>query len=292
MMADFHEYAITYSLSPEESEIVQSKILKLLERQVAMYTGGSSSSVPVETAQELLQSLIMTLGKAIKSPQELVNCDLNELISGGRAVLERQVYDAQQLWQKVCLSAPEFGSISLRDTLKCIGGFFNRYDLRYFAHHLPCDIDYQLCLPVPESLLGVDYLTEYLRRLLAENFILRKFEQKAVLRLLERFFPDFRGLLVNLCEPVIADALGLVLIGKKPYELEISDADLKAIAAVFEPLPGSAAKRRLDSAIIELCKLISINDAYSSEYIRKVVFSFYPRIETALRCGGFRGIFP
>ncbi|NCC67745.1 MAG: hypothetical protein EOM14_06055 [Clostridia bacterium] len=290
-MEGFCEGAITRGLTPEESVIVETKIFRLLEWQVAMYTGGSSSSVPVETAQELLQNLLMTLGKAIISPQELVNGDLNELVAGGRAVLERQVYDAHQLWQKVCLSAPELGSISLRDTLKSIGGFFSRYDLRYFAHHLPCDIDYQLCLPVPESLLGVDYLTEYLRRLLAENFILRKFEQKAVLRLLERSCRDFRGLLVNLCEPVIADALGLVLIDKQPYELEISGADLTAIAAVFEPLPDSAAEDTLDLAALQLCKLIPTNDFFSAEYIRKVVSSFYPRIDAALRTGGWRGIF-
>lgn len=290
MMADFYEYAITYSLSPEESEIVQSKILKLLERQVAMYTGGSSSSVPIETALELMQSLIITLEKAVKSPKELVDGNLNELLTIGRAALNRDLAEARELWQQACLSAPDVGSISLIDTLKSIGGFFNRYDLRYFAHHLPCDIDYQLCLPVPDSLCGVDYLTEYLRRLSIENIILKQFEKKPVISLLERSCRDFRGLLVNICEPVITNAFGLVIIGKQPFELEVSNADLKSIADVFEPLPRSEAIQKIDTAGRALCKLILVDDS-CSHYILNIVANLFARINTALSIGGLRGIF-
>jgi hypothetical protein len=73
---------------------------------------------------------------------------------------------------------------------------------------VPCDIDYQLCRPVPEDLLGVEYVNEYLRRVVLENDFLRRFPKEPVIKLLENYCPDYRGLLINLYEPVATNALG------------------------------------------------------------------------------------
>lgn len=87
------------------------------------------------------------------------------------------------------------------DTLKSIGRSFDLYDPVLSAHVVPCDIDYQLALPVPDSLLGIDYVHEYLRRLSIENSLLVHIEPGALTSLLDSWMPDWRDLVVNLYEP-------------------------------------------------------------------------------------------
>ena len=62
-------------------------------------------------------------------------------------------------WKRVCELMPPL--------LQC---FFARYvgeyrqvkralyDIRFRAHEVPCDIQYQLSRPVDDSLMGIDYL--------------------------------------------------------------------------------------------------------------------------------------
>ena len=88
------------------------------------------------------------------------------------------------------------------DTLKSIGRSFDLYDPVLSAHVVPCDIDYQLALPVPDSLLGIDYVHEYLRRLSIENSLLVRIEPGALTSLLDSWMPDWRDLVANLYEPV------------------------------------------------------------------------------------------
>ena len=70
---------------------------------------------------------------------------------------------------------PLIRNVALRDTLENIGEFFKRYDYRSMAHEIPCSIDYPLCHQVEESTPGIDYIEEYLSRLLIEIEFLGRF---------------------------------------------------------------------------------------------------------------------
>jgi len=58
------------------------------------------------------------------------------------------------------------------------------------AHQVPCIFDYPLRHPVPETLLGVDYINEHLGRLLVEFDFLGRFESRTCMGVLERSGPD------------------------------------------------------------------------------------------------------
>lgn len=63
------------------------------------------------------------------------------------------------------------------------------------VHKVPRIFDYPLCHPVPETLLGVDYINEHLGRLLVEFDFLGRFESRTCMRVLERSSPDYVDLL-------------------------------------------------------------------------------------------------
>ena len=110
---------------------LEAQLLSLLAWQARLFTAGDSTSLPEETARSLLES----------------------------------VEYGKRLWLAACERLPPVENRSMQDTLRGIGTFFRRYDVRFFAHEIPCDIDYQLAIPVEPEQKGVDYVNRYLERL-------------------------------------------------------------------------------------------------------------------------------
>ncbi len=283
------------TLSPEELQILQVKLWGLLGERTGRYTMGDSSSVPVELAQELLTSICFTLGIYLKEIGEtqklLVSADLSQLLKVGIRIIESQIETGKQLWQAACLSAPEIENIAYRDTLKSIGKFFKRYNRHFLAHQIPCSIDYPLCDPVPEQTMGIEYINEYLRRILMENDVLRRFDPCLTIRLLEGYCSDYRELLINLCEPVVTNAVGLVLIGGDPLPLEILDTHCARLAEIFVPLSEPEARRVLHEAAGRLCRMLNVENTVEQTYLVHLAAELAPRIFAALPYGNLNGVF-
>lgn len=198
--------------TPDEAAAFQVRFLRLLERRTAIYTMGDSTSVPKYVAADLLRSICFVLGidpDRPEIPRRLLTVDLEEEYRRRLADIERRLTAAEQLWRDVCATMPLIDNIALRDTLKNLGDFFKWYDYRSMAHEIPVTIDYPLCRPVPETLLGIDYIEEYLRRLMIEAEFLARFEVEEIERVLEAAYGDHVEPLVNLYEPVATNAVGL-----------------------------------------------------------------------------------
>ena len=283
------------TLSDEEQVAVQAKLWQFLGRQTKLYTTGDSSSVLVETAEELLSSICFTLDAYVKAtgstPRLLVTEKLDTMYEGGLKIIEAKIDEGKHLWQTACMSAPDIGNISYRDTLRNIGYFWKRYDYWFFAHQIPCDIDYQLCHPVPEHNHGIEYVNEYLHRIIVENDILHRFPVDLVIQLLERYCLDYKELLINLCEPVIVNAVGLALIGTLSLALHIAKADQSKLLEIFKRLSASKARLALAEAAGNFCNEAKITDEFTREYVAKTAVDLYPRISVVLSTGNLSRIF-
>ena len=178
----------------------------------------------------------------------------------------------------------------MQDTLRGIGTFFRRYDVRFFAHEIPCDIDYQLAIPVEPEQKGVDYVNRYLERLTLENEFLRRFTRAAMEPILRRYCPDYWGLLINLYEPVATNALGLALLGEQVQALAISPAACRRLRERFAGRTFAEIGTMLDRAALRLSGETALCGA-ETEYLRAWAKRLAPRIETAARYGGMDGIF-
>jgi hypothetical protein len=280
--------------SPEDVATFQRAILRLLERRTAVYTMGDSTSVPMGVAAEILRSICFVLGidpEERMVPKYLLRVDLEQEFQRRLADLARKVEAAEQRWRDVCVVMPSIPSIALQGTLLGIRDFFRHYDYRSMAHDTPCNIDYPLCHPVETSLLGIDYITEYLQRLMIEVRFLRLFEIAACERVLASASPDYLGLLVNLYEPVAINAIGLALIGEEPARLVIGDAERHGIAARLGPLGEAGRERSLRGAATTACDALGVSDEDEREYLGALVSELLPRIEVGLVHGSLAGVF-
>ena len=267
------------ALSPEDALQAQEAMWALLRRQARLYAP-ESFSLPTETAAALAESILLTLG-ADRDPRVLLASDLPEKFRQGQRRLRQKVELTRRLWQTAWVTQPEAENRSLLDTLNSLKHFPDRYDLRFFAQEIPCDIDYQLSQPVPETLRGVDYVNEWLRRLCLEQNFLGRFEPALVRAVLDRSCPDYRGLLINLYEPVAVNALGLALLGDDPRPLTVSPPRRQRLETLFADLPAPEQNRVLTAGATALCDALDIRSAALRTYIQATAMALGPRLASA-----------
>jgi hypothetical protein len=288
------EYGIQPIATPEDVGAFQARLRQLLERRIAIYTMGDSTSVPKHVAVDLLRSVCFVLGidpdrPAI--PERLLYVDLEDEFRRRLAEVERKVELAGELWREANAAMPAIPNTALHDTIASIGVFPTHYDFRSMAHEIPVVFDYPLCHPVPDRLLGVDYINEYLRRLLLEFDLLGRFTPNACARVLERASPDYVDLLVNLYEPVAANIIGRSIIGKDLTALEICEDERTQIARLLTPLSGTELDDTLRMTASTACDAMGVRAKASREYLRAFASELLPRIEVALSAGDLVGVF-
>lgn len=256
------------------------QLYELMALCVRRYTGGDSTSVPKEIAQELLDGLLFVLGTPVPG------ANLMRQYENGLKTLTQKMETAKGLWREICLDAPDLGNLVLRDTLKEIGGFFSRHD-PLFAHELRCMIDYPLCHPVSEALKGVDYITDYLKRLKTELEFINAFPVKRVRQLLEVCCMDDREQLFNLYEPLAVNALGLALIGEDPKKLDISAHERQKTADRLD----ADWKPAFEKAVRRVPEALGLHSVKAENYLTACVQSFLPRLKVAMESGDLSWIF-
>lgn len=282
------------SFSPEQQQQFLAMLWALLKQQAEKYCGMDSTSLPVETAQELLASLTYTLSEAARadglSAAALLQSDLAAVLARGQQLLAARRETARRAWNALCLAAPRIRNAYYVDTLKNLGLFFDRYDLYYAAHQIPCSIDYPLLAPVPEQFKGVSYIEAYLRQVGAENRLVNCFAPGAVRSLLQAVDPAYPENYRNLCEPVLTHALGCTLLGAEPRALALSQADVRRLAQLFRGKPQAELAAMLRTAASSLLQSLGF-DAGGAACFAQAVTSLAVRAELAAQAGHLTNIF-
>lgn len=274
---------------------LQMAIRQLLTRRVGLYTMDDSSSVRVETAQELLSSIRFLLSlqsreSGVPLPELLTN-NPEEALALAIQTAEQKTAEGKRLYERVCLELPEVENDFLSDTLEGLQLFFYRYNIRYFAHQIPCSIDYPLCLPVPETLEGVCYIREYLFRLSYENRFLRFFPRDTLIRLLTAAYSDYRGLPLNLCAPVLANAAGLALLESPPLPLSMGAEEKNRLLERLGTLSPGQLESALRRAADRLLDALSIQSGGMRSYLTRGVLDLSAHLSLGVELGHLNGLF-
>ena len=278
------------SLSPVDALRAQEALWPLLRQQARLYAP-ESTSLPEETAAALAESILLTLG-ADGRPALLLSSDLPERFRQGQRRLAQKTALSRRLWLTAWDTRPEVENRSLSDTLNRLKFFPSRYDVRFFAQETPCDIDYQLSQPVPETLRGVDYVNEWLRRLCLEQDFLRRLDAVSVRRVLAESCPDYRELLINLYEPAAVNALGLALLGEDASSLSMTMPLLEKLERRLSNLTGAQLAAELADGAQALCHALDIRSASLKRYLEGTAESLCPRLHAALEHRTLAGVFP
>ena len=281
--------------SGDDLQILLSRLWTLLGKQTERYTSGDSTSVTVETAQELLASLWYTITLAMDETQtpygRLLSDELMPFVRQGQKILQDKLEAAKRLWEMVCRSAPDIQNFYYADTLRGIGDYLRHYDLCYFAHRKPLCINYPLLNAPSEKMHGLTYTEQYLKCMLAENLLIHGFEEDAVICVLQTVAPDYQEYYLNLCEQSVTNALGLAFIGKNVRTLHLGYEDQAEILEIMQNRSRGKQREFLHAAALSVCDQMEITDKWIIDYVTSFSDTLLPRIEAALERMDLSNIF-
>ena len=263
---------------PAPGEITEA-LYSLLSAQCKSFTGGQSSSLSAETVEALLSSICFSLSCfANKYGQNaLLEIPLEKALEGARDILKKRIQLCKTLYLTLLRLPFQPDNVSYRDTVNGMENFFKKYDYYFFADQVPCDIDYQLCLQVNENLWGVEFLTEYIKRLICEGRFCGAFQRYEITALLANFGSRNDELLINVFTPVLSNALGRVLLGNDISTLEVTPDGIEKLFSMFAGLKYEEALPIVDKASKLLCSRVGFS-GYNAEYVTESARTLIPRI--------------
>lgn len=278
-------------------ERMQLELVELMSKQVERYTNDESSSVKVETAQQLFQSICYSMGSYLKSvPDMIKKTDLlkNEKISvlfyHGMAEIESNMTKGTSLLTKLQKNKLKVDNYAYQDTLMIgIPEFFHDYVIEFEAHENPGSIDYPLCKEIG-NLSGIEYICEYLSRLTIENNFCKNFSDTNIEMLLRGYSKDYMHVLVNIYELVLTNALGCEMMEQRVIDLNITSIDRIWLRKNLEKLNVNELREKLLEAYEKICIELGL-EKNRTNYAKQAIKRIAARLHHNLKSDTLEKIF-
>ena len=251
-------------LSPEEQQRIMEQMYLLMGKQVQSYHKhrhmGNNSSVPVELAQELMESIEYTIGLI---GGVYAHRNIGEALVLGQEVLESKLSKAKSMLELVNGTAPQWQTECRWEALRYLRHYLEQYDHLHLAHKGPDDLFYPMLISPPEGIQGIDSCIFYLNILWIENQIMAGVPDDA----LEQFWDRLPAATLNQCEHLLINGIGKALLGTgiDPLVFE-TEEHMQLIIALMR-----ATEEGLREAAKLLCQWLNLKDENARMYVEAVV---------------------
>ena len=223
-------------LTDSDMARIKASLFEILSEQTNLLTKGKSSSIPAEKAQELLTSVVYTIGLRLKyftSPEQAVDAlksvSLRKLFDEGLSEIRKSAVIARRIQKRISDKLFDTPNVYYRSTIiDGINGFFKLYKPQFSAQEIHITADYPVCCGRPQ-LDGIEFIGRYLRCIEAENEFLNLFEPSTVHKLLCSLSKDYRSCPINLFEPVLLSALALSALNRSAAGLDLTKDDINRL---------------------------------------------------------------
>lgn len=280
------------ALSPEEQQRLMNGMYVLLGKQVKSYHKhrhmGENSSIPLELAQELTESIAYTLQL---TGGLLPGQALEEALHSGQTLLEARVQQAKELLRLVIATAPQWQSECRWDALRCIEEYLTGYDHLHLAHRGPEELFYPILTAVPEDAQGIDVCLYHLNILWLENQIMAGVPETAAEALWNELPQNLCFSALNQCEQLLINGIGKAIAAPNLGGLLLTDAERAAVSAALREKTAEKIREALDRAAVRLCAWLHLTDPNAIAYAKRIVPPLHPRLTAALPTGDLSGIF-
>ena len=268
-------------LNNSEFEVVQHQLLELLAKQVKRFNKDSSSSIKVEVAEALMDSIYYTLSIYFKSLEDLgCSADLikdkgiEALFNEGKMLINEKVETAKKLLEGVQKTKLITVNYAYNDTIDYgLPLFFKAYDQDFAAQDSPGSIDYFLSYTERQEIVadGVEYLEKYLSYLYLENVFCSYFDNEEIEAILYSYDKDYEHLLFNIFDCVLMNSLGNILLNNKAGNLILKEGEVKLLQEQLEPYNLEELERILKMAVMQLCEAFHIEETSLLSYIYRAI---------------------
>ena len=256
----------------------------LMGKQVQSYHKhrhmGSNSSVPVELAQELMESIEYTIGLV---GGVYAHRNIGEALVLGQEILESRLSKAKSMLELVNGTAPQWQTECRWEALRYLRHYLEQYDYLHLAHKGPDDLFYPILISPPEDIQGIDSCLFYLNILWIENQIMAGVPEDV----LEQFWERLPAATLNQCEHLLINGIGKALLRTGIVPLIFGTEEyMKIIVAMM-----SATEENLRDAAKLFCQWLNLKNENTCLYVDAVVPQLTMWIGDNIRGGNLENIF-
>lgn len=266
-------------LSDRELSTMQADLLLILAEQTDKWSRGESSSIPTEKAQDIMTSILFVIGvqlKSYQSPEQAIEIlksePLKSLFENGLKLVRRKMAISRHAQKRILDHILDTPNVYYRSTIADgINGFFKLYRPQFAAHEIHITADYPIFAGRPE-LEGIEFIEKYLRCIQAENAFCVCFAPQDIHHLLCGLTQDYRSVPLNIFEPVLLSALGLIIQERDPKRLDLTESDISFLYRYFSGQSEKEVQSCLQKALFYLNQKMNVPQVsmqYASLYIPK-----------------------
>lgn len=236
------EQAMAVGLIAEDRfQEIRRQLYDLLNRQWTEISEGNSSSISMETAQKLTESIVYVIGITLKACPSLETAvrimnstPVEQMFDEGIQIIEQKMKALKRRHGRILNRLLETENVFYTSTLKDgMKAFFRLYRPSCDALDIHITLDYPLYAGRPQ-MQGIELVEQYLTFAEAENSFCTLFDAKRIHELLCGLSKDYVHTPLNLFEYVLMEAIGLVLCGGNPFDLNLKESDLNTLHDRFE----------------------------------------------------------
>lgn len=283
-------------LEVEFMDYQMEELLPVVSALAQKYAGCESTSVTYEKAQSLMEAVLFCLNEYDNSfADSLVqrHISVREQYEKGAELLAEKVEDIRKTFNEISLQFDDFGVRCLYDTVqKGIPHFLRWYDIKFCPQNTILTLDYPL-LADYGSLTGADAVYQYVRAIRTEQIFLGRFDRNYVRQVLERYNPEYRDMIENVCGIVLTNMIGHMMLRKPLNEMGFTDEEYLRLSEEF----AGKSISDIESAVKELIgKLVSQFYGYDTDmdmlaYLCHEANNIAARIYTADQYGRLNRVF-
>ena len=225
-------------------ENIRNELIAVLADKCRKYTSNEISSVRTEIADELMKSIMVTIGVHLKSFEdnekainELINTGIGNCLKCGEKRLKQMVKSSRLFYEQLKNSAVNIDNEIYNSTLfGGLEGFFKLYDTEFFAHEINITADYRTMI-YHIGYHGIEFIRRYMEYIYIENKICKRFDERKIKRSLAYYAVDYestvRDMELNICSVVLANATACYIAGEDIFSLNVSENRKKKVSEYF-----------------------------------------------------------
>lgn len=283
--------SIKQNLIKEEGlQSIYIQIKDLFIKRAERFTLGDSSSLPEETATDLLNSITYTIGIELQSftnlkeqIQILISKSINSIFYNGLEKVKKMLKQAKLYYLQTKKHMLRIGVIAYNDTLfDGLEEFFKNYDCDFLSHHTPGYIDYPLAYDKMDS-IGVQYVITYLKKIYVENIICKSIDHGDLIKILKNYDKNYSVLLFNIFKVVVHNTIGCIIINRNPNKILLEENDCKGIYKRLSLYTESDYINIHHETVNFLLSKGLNNDSFSKDYINSIIFDVLEHLKIYIK---------
>lgn len=221
-----------------------------------------------------MTSIMFVIGielKSYKDPQEAIHMlkteSMTTLFDNGIIHIQHKIAVSRRLQKHIISHLLNTPHVFYRSTIvEGIHAFFKMYCPQFSAHEIHITADYPVYIGRPK-LNGIEFIEQYLRCIEAENAFCICFSPQNIHHLLCGITQDYHHVPMNIFEPVLLSALGLIILKRHPQQLHLTKKDIDCLYQRFSNQSQNEIALTLKKAFLLLnqeIKLPKISKTYIS----------------------------